>query len=113
MAKDKTKYPMQDGSYGKIVKREASNMFVTNKGFKIPPFPKLKIGDEVIMEGGKYKIGDGSEQEASSDTPVTQEDMKALKDELAKERSERKKLEELVGKQGEKVKKQEGEGSEK
>ena len=113
MAKDKTKYPMQDGSYGKIVKREASNMFVTNKGFKIPPFPKLKIGDEVIMEGGKYKIGDGSDEKVSNDVPATQEDIKALKDELEKERSARKNLEKLVGEQGENMKNNKGEGSEK
>ena len=106
----KTISPIREGSYGVITEKLANGMFLTNKGNKVPPFTGYKIGDEVLIENGAYKIGDGTSEDVNADAPVTADDIKELKEALAKEKEERKKLEALVGAKGENVK---GEADEK
>ena len=100
MAKEKTVHPLNNGSYGKITKKEASGMFTTNKGHKIPPFPALKIGDEVIMEDGHYKIGDGIGDFATDESTPTMAEFKQMKEQMAQLTKQNKALEDKMGIKG-------------
>jgi hypothetical protein len=99
MAKEKTKHPLKDGSYGKIVKKEVSGMFVTSEGYKIPPFPALNIGDEVVMEDGHYKIGDGKSVDVNNATP-SMDDFRDMQREMEELKQRNEALEQIMGKKG-------------
>ena len=102
MAKKKTVHPLDDGSYGKIIKKMASGMFLTSKGQHVPPFAGLKTGDEVIMEDGKYKIGDGKSEEIDTAQPMTAQEAKEMRAKMQELEEKNKKLEEKFGELGSK-----------
>lgn len=101
MAKDKTVQPIKNGSYGKIVSRLPSNMFMTTSGNIVPPFHGYKIGDEVVIENGSYKIGDGTDKSVGDTTsPVSREEFKAMMKRLEEAESKNRELEKFLGDKG-------------
>lgn len=105
MAKQKQVYPIKNGSYGKIVKKESSGMFLTNKGHRIPPFNGYKIGDEVVVENSKYKIGDSKSKDViDTDTLPSKEDFQALMKRVEDTEKKNKELEEKLGEKGSSIK---------
>ena len=85
---------------GQIVKQLPSKMFLTNKGYKVPPMRKISIGTKLEIVSSKFVIIDGEKQKET--VPMDSKDV-----ELQKANDRIAELEKTLGAKGSAVKQDE------